>query len=258
MKLGIQLDGIDAARATLDGFSARRMRAVTATALTRTARDLEGDWIGELFSEIDRPTAATARSVVVKPATAETLTAEVFIRDQAAKPDAPAPVDWLTPQEQGGSRYVKKFELALQLQGSMLAGQKVVPGRYATLDAYGNISRAQITQVIAQLGRDFSPGYARTISKRLDKRLATAQRTGRTYVAIPRPVGRLQPGVYQRNGRELLPVFLYVSRVTYRKRIDLTAIAASTGPVRLTAQVERAIGEHIARLTAAGRLPATA
>jgi hypothetical protein len=256
MKIGIRLDGIDAVRATLDGFSERRMRAVQATALTRTAREIEGEWSGEIFAEIDRPTYATSRAVVVTQATAATPVAEVFIRDQAATPGAPAPVDWLAVQEQGGQRYMKKFELALQLQGSMLAGQKAVPGRYAELDAHGNVSRRQIIQVIAQLGRDYSPGYARVISPRLDKRLASARRTGRDYVAMPRPKGKLRPGIYQRSGRDLLPVFLFVGAVTYRKRTDLTGIAANVGPVRLTANIERAIGEHIARLTAAGRLPA--
>lgn len=257
MTYSLRTEGADAAIAVLDGFSPRRIRAVMSTALTRTARDLEGEWVGEIFSQIDRPTGFTARAVGVKTATADDLRAEVFIRDQPARADAPAPVEWLGPQEFGGPRYVKKFELALQLQGSMLAGQKVVPGRYAQLDGFGNISRAQITQVIAQLGRDFSPGYARTISTRLDKRLAYAKRTGRDYVAFPRPVGKVRPGVYQRQDRQLLPVFLFVSAISYRKRTDFEQIAQTQGPVRVSGHIERAIGEHIARLTAAGRLPAS-
>jgi hypothetical protein len=258
MSYGIKLDGIDQWRGVLEGFSDRRIRAVQATALTRTARDIEGEWLGDIFAAIDRPTGATARAVSVKQATARDMVAEVFIKDRPVRADAPAPVDWLAPQEEGGQRYLKKFERALIAQGSMPAGHKVVPGPFATLDGYGNISRSQIVQVITQLGAAFSPGYQRVISSTLGKRLATAKRHGREYVAInKRQRGGLALGIYQRDGRALLPVFMFVSVVTYRKTLDLQQTARSLGPTRVVSQIERAIGEHITRLTAAGRLPAT-
>jgi hypothetical protein len=258
MSYGIKLEGVDQLGGVLEGFSDRRMRAVQATALTRTARDIEGDWLGEIFASLDRPTSATARSVGVKPATAQDLVAEVFIKDRPVRADAPAPVDWLAPQEEGGQRGIKKFERALIAQGSMPAGHKVVPGAYAQLDGFGNISRGQIVQVISQLGTAFSPGYQRVIGSTLGKRLASAKRRGREYVAINKKQrGNLPLGVYQRDGRALLPVFLFVTTVTYRKALHLQESAQRLAPVRIVDQVERAVGEHIARLTAAGRLPAS-
>lgn len=251
MSYSLRIDGADKAIAALDGFSPRRIRAVVATALTRTVRDLEGEWVGEIFSSIDRPTGFTTRAVSVKRATAEQLRAEVFIRDQPARADAPSPLEWLGPQEFGGDRFVKKFERALMAQGSMPPGHKVVPGKYAELDAYGNISRSQITQVIAQLGTQFSPGYQRTISKSLTRRIASAKRHGREYIAFTkRGRGQPLPGVYQRDGRELHAVFLYLRTVTYRKRTDFEQISQAQGPALLEGHIQRAIGEHIQRLTA--------
>lgn len=256
MKLGIQLDGIDAVRDLVSSFSDRRIRATAATALTRTAREIEAEWTGEIFSEIDRPTSWTARAVSVKTADAQDLHAEVFIKDQPTRPEAPAPVDWLSVQEEGGSRYIKKFERALMRQGAMPQGHKVVPGKYAQLDSFGNISRSQIVQVVTQLGTDFSPGYARVISPKVGKRIATAKKRGLEFVAFTkRGRGQPLPGVYQRVGRELHCIFLYLSTVTYRKRIDLQEIANRRAPVILAGQFGRALGEQIMRL---GKVSGTA
>lgn len=258
MKLACTIEGLPAARRTVEiAFNERNARNALSTALTRTARELQAEWTGELFANIDRPTAFTLRSPTVKPASADTLRAELFIRDQAARAGDPSPADWLGPQERGGSRLVKKFERALMAQGAMPAGMKVVTGKYATLDGYGNISRGQITQVIAQLGRDFSPGYARTISASASRRLASAQRHGRQYVAVLQRKGKLAPGVYQRSGRALLPVFLYVRSVSYRPRLDLERTGLQAGPGILRTQIARAlaeaIGRKVDRLAAAGR-----
>jgi hypothetical protein len=252
MNIILKLEGDQGAQKLLAGFSDRRLNAAVATGLTRTARELEGDWIGEIASHIDRPTGFTARAVVVKTAKADDLQAQVFIRDQPARAGAPAPVEWLTPQEQGGGRDLKKFERALIAQGSMPSGYKVVPGRYATLDQFGNISRAQINQVISQLGRDFSPGYQRTISKSLDRRLAAAKRHGRDYIAVLVQKGELKPGVYQRDGRGLLPVFLYLRTITYRKRVDFIGVSQRNAGPEIARQVGIALDEHIAKLTSQG------
>lgn len=253
MTFEARIEGLGATQNLLQGFSARRLNAALATALTRTAREIEGEWRGDIFAHIDRPTRFTLNAVVVRPATAAAVQAEVLIRDQAARPGAPAPVDWMAPNEVGGPRYVKKFERALIAQGALPAGMKVVPGPYAQLDEFGNISRAQITAVIAQLGTQFSPGYARTISPRLSKRLASARRHGREYVALTQARGKLKPGVYQRQGHDLLLVFAYVSRVTYRQVTHFGAEGLKVGTAQAALQVERALGEHIARLQAAGR-----
>lgn len=248
MQPTITIEGLQEVQATLGGtYTERNARNAMSTALTRTARQLERDWLGELASAIDRPTSFTLRAVGVTPATGETLEAQLFIRDQAVRLGAPTPAQWLAPQEEGGARFTKKFERALIAQGSMLPGHQVVPGPFATLDGFGNISRGQITQVIAQLGTSWSPGYARTISTNMAKRIASAARRGRQYVAFPRQTGKIEPGVYQREGRDLLPVFLYKRQVRYGQRLELKVIAQQRGPEILRAEATRAVDESVKR-----------
>jgi hypothetical protein len=247
MKLGLQINNLAPARATVGNFSDNNARNALSTALTRTARAIEGEWLGDIFSSLDRPTSFTARAVSVTRATADTLQAQVFIKDQPARPGAPAPVEWLAPQEAGGDRLTKKFERALMAKGAMPAGHKAVPGRYAQLDEYGNVSRRQITAVITQLGQDFSPGYAQTISRRLDKRQAGIRRHGRAYVAFPRAQGKRKAGIYERSGTALLPVFLFVTRVHYNQRTHFTQLAATTAPDRLSHELQRALADTVLR-----------
>lgn len=254
MKLTIDVRGLDAVKQQLvERFSARRMNAAMATAATRTVREIAKQWQQQFAESFDRPTPATMRSVRTTMATATKLQAEVAIRDQVQGGGVP-PVEWLAPEEKGGRRSIKRFEAALQAQGSMPRGWRAVPGPGAKLDAFGNVSRGQIVQVIAQLGSQYSPGYQRVISKSAAKRAARAVQLGRAYVAIlpGDKNAKRTPGVYERRGRGLLPVFLFVSGVQYRKRLRLVEQAqAEAGPL-MQRELIRALDESATRLAARG------
>lgn len=253
MRISIDTQGLGQARRELVArFSDRRLRAAMATAATRTVRELKQRWQQQFDQAFDRPTYATSRAVRTTMATAAKLQAEVFVQDKADR--GTAPVEWLLPEEKGGARGLKKFEAALQAQGSMPRGWRAVPGPAAKLDGYGNVSRGQIVQVIAQLGAQYSPGYSRVISASAAKRAARAAALGRAYVAIlpGDKAEKRTPGVYERKGKGLLPVFLFVSRVQYRKRLRLVQQArVEAGPI-LQRELERAVSESAARLAARG------
>lgn len=250
MKLTFSIKGLDdVTKALTEGFSARRLTAAAATALTRTARAVADDWRHQLGASLDRPTRATLGAVRLTMATASNPVAEVSISRQGKRTD---PVEWIGPHELGVSRKLKKFEKALQSQGSMPRGTFAVPGPAAKLDTYGNVSRAQIVQVIAQLGAKFSPGYQRVISPSASKRAAKALAKGRGYIAITERNGGLAPGVYTREGRQLRAVFYFVGRTSYSKRLNLVEQASRVAAERLQDEVARALTESAGRLAARG------
>lgn len=256
--LNLKIDGLKETREALRAFSDRRFTSAVATALTRTANVIGKEWTGQLGSRFDRPTPATQRAVVVKRAenTAAVLVAEVKLRDELRGGKGTPPVEWLATQELGGQRRIKKFEQALQAQGSMPAGWKAVPGPAAKLDGFGNVSRGQIVQVIAQLGAQFSPGYARVISASAAKRAARAVQTGRAYVAIlPGNKAKLTPGVYKRAGKALRPVFFFVKSASYSRRLNLMGAGMREAQTVLNREFARAVSESAARLAqrSAGR-----
>lgn len=242
----LRVSGVDQARAALAGFSDRRFKAAIATAVTRTARKAAQGWNQQLQTTIDRPTARTKSAATFQGATANKLSARVFVKDRMV---GTAPDEYLQAQEWGGSRAVKKFEQALINSGAMPRGYVTVPGEAAQRDAYGNVSRSLIIAVLAQLGSDYSPGYQRVISKSATRRLATAARRGQRFVAV-QPGARISPGIYQRMpDRSLRMVLAFKRDTSYSPRTKLTGSSSITD-IHATFRREMgvAIDEHIARL----------
>ena len=252
MKVDVTITGLDQLREQLAGFSDRRLKAAVATALTRTAKRVSEQWQGRI-NTLDRPGPRTQKATTFIGANAGNLQATVLVKDKMA---GTAPAEYLGPQETGGARRMKRFEQALVNAGAMPAGWVTVPSKTAQRDSYGNVSRSLIIAVLAQLGRDYSPGYARVISPNTQRRLAKQAARGRTYVAVtPAQAAqfKVSPGVYERmpDGSRRA-VFLYQRRVRYGKRLDLLGEGQRDATQILNAEVARAIGQSAARLAARG------
>lgn len=247
----VTIKGLEELRATLAGFSDRRFESAIAEALNRTARHVADVWGGQLATRFDRPTAMTYRAAFVSQrADVGRLTAAVSLRDTVPN-NGIAPAEYVLTHEQGtGDRRLKKFERALVASGAMPGGHKVVPGKHAKLDNFGNISRGQIVQVLNQLGEALSEGYQQVISRNAARRAASAAKRGRRYVPVPRPIGKLEAGVYERKDNRLLPVFFFVSSTRYRKGISLMETGTRTAERDIGIELTRAIEKRIASLVA--------
>lgn len=245
----IVVTGLQELRADLQGFSQRRVRAAMATGLTRAAKRLGTQWQEQIDTRISAPTLRTQKATVFTGATAATLESVVKLKDRM---QGVSPSEYLAPQETGGGRRAKKFEQALVSSGAMPAGYVTVPGRAAKLDSYGNVSRAQIVAVISQIGSNYSPGYARVISKSTAKRLEAQARRGRAYVVVrPEDAARANAsaGIYERTATGARrAIFLFVRSVTYRKRLGLLEDADRRAGAVLEAEVDRAVAESAQRL----------
>jgi len=186
-------------------------RALINTALA--IRDAEQN---EMRSIFDNPTPWTLRAITAK-ALPEIAAVEVGVLD----PYWHRADDYLSTQAEGGSRKRKAMETALQKFGILPSGWSAVPGNWARLDAYGNISRGQIMQILAWL--DASESWAGHTSDMGRKGRANKDYE---YVSI-RPGNKqsLIPGVYERRDRALLPVLLFVKKVGYKKIFDFEGVA---------------------------------
>lgn len=242
----IEVTGIKELQAQFKDFSQRRMNAALATGLTRAAKRVSQDWQAQVNSKIDKPVARTRSASMFKGASANTLTAEVKLKDQMV---GLAPATYLAPQERGGDRLLKKFERSLVASGAMPRGYITVPGKHAQRDSYGNVSRSLIIAVISQLGKDFSPGYQQVISKRSDKRLASQAKRGRRYIVVKPSASRVSPGIYERmaNG-SLKAVFLFHKDVNYSKRLSLIERSQQVGNAIAVEEIGRALAESLARM----------
>lgn len=206
MRMTIDTRGLREAGQAFGMFSDRRARAGLATALTRTAVAVRQSQQAEMRDVFDRPTRYTLNSLYVRPATADSLRAEVGIKDDFT---SRSPIKWLRWQIDGGNRTAKAFERLLIRAGAMPADMLAVPGRFARLDAFGNMSTGQLRQILSQLRIEPTSGVTSVLPRVLtsdnaptrkakERRIAAAyRRAGGQFVAFPNGRGRLPAGIYQ-------------------------------------------------------------
>lgn len=229
--------------------NARQAKFAVAVALTRTAKNVKDAEYEQMRKSFDRPTTYTLRSLYMKPATRAKLEARVWLKDESAGSGTPAS-KYLLPQIEGGPRNVKRFEKALQAAGHMPHGYKAVPGRFAKLDRFGNVSFGQIIQILSQLNITLTAGHARNISTDPKKAARARRRAGGQFFAVPTARGRLRPGIYQRRDFAFgsaapRPVFIFVPRVTYRRRFPFAEVAQRVIAAEFPAHFARAWDDAI-------------
>lgn len=273
MQLTVNVRGMEALRATIDGFSARRLAAAQATALTRTAVQVRDTVKARLPRVFDRPTPYTLASLYAKGATATSLQAGVGFKDESSGASSSTPATkYLGPHTAGGGRHVKRMEKALQARGAMPQGWFAVPASGARLDAYGNVSRGQVQQIISQLGTELLTGDSRTLRRRPGETDAQWQarrrkaygKAGGQYTAVSQPRGKLKPGIYLAQARDfgrklglgrtgrLVPVFIFVRAIRYQARFDFEGMAQQLGQQILPAELQRAVADHVRALAKPG------
>lgn len=266
--LKISMPGVNPYRQALLEFSSNRFAAAMATAMTRTVVQLRKDGQQELPSVFDRPTPYTVRQLRYVPATAQKPAAAVgfdiaAINDvaggllayrQLGDGETPASA-YMSPNIKGQERGLKGLEVALRAIGALPTGWLVMPGQGATVDAYGNVARSQVVQVLAQIRSQKAAADSTGKSTRAGSLSTSAlQRAGGRYFVIP-PGKKVQPGIYQREflGANVTPVFIFVHRAQYRKRYAFFELMRKRSDDILPQQADRAIEEQLARLRAAGR-----
>lgn len=258
---------IDEVRKQFAEFSDRRFNAAMATALTRTAVQVRDAVQAEMPRVLDRPTPYTTRQLRYVPARADRLAAAVGFNVVNVTDERGATIafrdlgpgetpagKYLTPQIEGGSRRMKRLEVALRAVGALPDGWLAVPGQGANLDAYGNVSRGQVVQVLSQLRIQLVAGSNRNMSGDARKQIAAQRKAGGRFFVVNPGQGKLQPGIYQREfiGRNITPVFIFVRSANYKRRFDFDGLSRRVADATLPQEIDRALAESLSRLRARG------
>lgn len=240
----IKVDGLDRVQRYV-GNMEKQARFALAVALTRTAEDVKMATYDHFRQVFDRPTPMTMKSLYKKSATKTTLEAMVYMKDQSIGGKNPRSMaEILGHQFTGGSRERKALEYLLIQNGFMNPGEFAVPGSAAKLDAYGNMNRGQIQQIISQLKiRRLGFDQASTNSKRSKRNQARAglifwsygkggsrvplidKATGIEYGYRGGSASHLAKGAWMRTGVSVKPLLIVVRSVQYRRRINWERIA---------------------------------
>ena len=260
MKIDIKVAGFEAVAQQLRGLS-KQMAFGVAQGINRTAQRVKDAEQAEMRDVFSRPTPYTLGSLFVAGARTAKPEAVVGIKDNVGG-SRPA-TSWLRWQVFGGLRRATAFERLLMGKGAMRDDQRMVPGKFARLDGYGNISRGQLVQILSQLRIDSSSGSTRSLPRHTaadnaadTKRKAGVirrayKRAGGQYVAFPNGRGKLLPGVYLVRqtawGRsDPKPVLIFVSKAAYEaERFDFFYVANSVAKRHLRSDVEAAVADQL-------------
>lgn len=250
--LTVQITGLEELKRSLDGFSDRRFAAAIATALTRAAKHAQDQLRQEMRQSIDRPTPYTLNALRLWPARADKLEATVGFRDDFT--GGANANHYLRPNVEGGPRVAKRVEAALRAIGALPDGWFAVPGQGAALDAYGNMSRRQIIQILSQLRVTMTAGHDRNMSFDARKQITAQRKAGGRFFVVPVGARGAAPGVYQRDlfGKNITPVMVLVKQPRYSKRYDFFGQAKRIADAWLPQEIERSVAEHVAKLAGKG------
>lgn len=225
--LSIQITGIDQVRAQLGGaakqasFAASKALNNAAFGANKQIKDqMQGTFQGGA-------TAYTLRAFNITKANKQNLQATVMLRtdSQGGAPHSKTLAHLFT----GGSRQWKKFEGLIRSSGYMPSGTIAVPGKAMRLDSRGNMSRAQLAELLGALRTGLQ--VVRTAGR-------SKQVKAVGYFVLPKRHGQLPPGIYKRittggwasGGSQtstsgVQPMVVFVSMGTWRQYINLEAIA---------------------------------
>jgi len=197
------------------------------TAINKTAEHARADTRSEMARVFDRPTPWVINSVRIEYATKTDLTASLAFKDKNSVENSRTLVE---PHVYTGRRHFKAFEARLLAIGLLPKGYNAVPGGGATIDAFGNVSQGQISQILNVLGALTEAGYnkanSRTVTRLKKGNIKKGiygfeyfvARVGSSYTS------HLQPGVYKRVitafGTSLKPVLIFVKQAQYKRTLD--------------------------------------
>ena len=222
----IEIKGMEEVKNVFIGLQ-KELPTVMAKSLTFTADKVQRGLVGIMEHTFDRPTPYTLNSLKRTVATVNKQSSSVYFKDELSRTGGGSlPSEYLTPQIHGGSRIQKRFELALQHKGVLPRGWFAVPGDFAKIDQYGNISRGQIQELLSYFAAaEMTAGYTANMTAKKKARLkrGTKKKQGFVYFAIP-PGQQKAPGIYKRlSSAWSAPAFsilIFVKSVKYKPRFD--------------------------------------
>lgn len=235
----------------LDDVQKRQIPFATSLAINRTAQKVKDAQQKEMRDVFDRPTQFTINSLFIKPSTKQTLTARVGFKDYALKGTAAA--KYLQAEISGGERRLKRYEVALRSAGVLPEGYFTVPGDAASIDAYGNIARSQIVQIISYFRANRESGSSSNSTDKTRAKLAksTKSRYGISYFVGAPAGGKLPLGIWMKVNTNFgtsnpRPVLIFIKSTNYEPIYDFKYVAENTVKKYIDDEFSKAMKEAVA------------
>lgn len=245
MKGSINARDLDDALAALQKLGAGLAPRALADALNHTANQARIALRAEMEDVFNpRPTPWVLNSIrIIHAKPSADPEAAVWVQDQGTGKNPFSAEDYLLPQVEGGERITRRSEKYLRESGILPAGRFVVPAAGARLDAYGNIQKGHMMQILSGLkvmklsGSDHNA----TDSKRSARKGHAA-----AFFVIKR--GKTPIGIAERRGKDsMVMVLAFVRQPQYRERFKFHDVVrrVAENDAQLEANIDKAIADAL-------------
>ncbi|PRB80516.1 hypothetical protein [Pseudomonas sp. MYb185] len=216
MRASLNTFGMDDAVESLQQLKGNAPTHALVQVLNNMATDAIAPLQAEAASVFDRPTPFTLNAFRIDYAKPSSLEAAVSVKDEkSGSSKGQAPEAWFEPQVYGGERQLKASEKWLRQAGILPAGLYAVPGPGARLDAYGNMSRGHIQQLLSGLKAFDLSGSDHNAT---DSKRSQAKGHARAFFVLRR--GKRALGIAERRGKTMQLVLIFVREPNYAPRFD--------------------------------------
>lgn len=206
----------------LDSRFKSQLPFAIAKSLTDAAKVIQSEIPQALDRALSQPKPYTKRGTFVSAATKYKPIATVGFKQRQAQ--------YMALQVSGGIRKRKIFEQRL---GADARGALAIPAKGVRLDSYGNISKAQIAQIMKGIKGE---------GKGKAKQYFLGKPGGRP--------GDAPTGIYARvdGGKRVVPLLLFTNTARYRKRFNFIGLAQKVVSQRYDAIFEKSLRAAIAAM----------
>lgn len=241
MQIKLQIQGLDKVQATLRKLSGDAVKEATVKAINDTAFLVRKEMQRELGQVFDRPTPYIVRSVQVQQAAVDKPMAVVSPTYMGGKGIDPQKI--LRAQVEGGSRRLKRSEVALQRAGILPSGyftripDKPYPG---SDDGRGNLRGPFLVQLLSYFHAFGEQGYKANMTGKRKAKINNigANASGNksingvvyfvTYGGLRSGAGQhLAPGIWAKTGTHgvnVSPVVIFIKSQNYQSRLSADSI----------------------------------
>lgn len=236
MQISLKIEGLDKVRKLMDKLSGPQLADAMAKGINDAAYEVRRKMQSEMALAFDRPTPYILRSVQVKQATPQSLSATIQPTYYGGKGIDPQQI--LRAQEAGGTRHDKRSEVALRRAGILPAGyQTAIPDKplAGSDDGRGNLRGPFLVQLISYFQAFGEQGYRAnmTAKRKASLQKGNAKMAGvRYFVAYGKlrsgKTSHLAPGIWAvvgTTGADVRPVLMFVRKGQYKPRLSMESIS---------------------------------
>lgn len=219
----IEVGNLPEVQHVLQNLASEQIPYAISVAINNTCYKVMQGERAEIKNAFDRPTPFVVRGIRYEKSSKRNLTARVYAAETTRKV--------FEAHVFGGNRGIKTFEGIMRRLGILPDGRFVVTASGSKLNAYGNIQHKQLNNIL-----DALPELANRGSSGV---YFLGNRTGHTR--------HLPMGIWERKGRRIVPVLLFVSQPTYEKRYNFYEIGIEIANNVMGAEMLKAAEKAIER-----------